>query len=226
MIKYYKVGGWVRDKIIGCKSKDVDFAVEASSYQEMKDDILSRGCKIYLENPEFLTIRASHPEFGGVDYVLCRKDGPYSDGRHPDSVEIGTIYNDLARREFGMNAMAIDENDNLIDPFGGRCDIAARRIRCVGNAFERFSEDSLRILRAIRFSIKYDFWIEYETSAAMHRLAIKIFNLPEDRIREELEKCFKINTNKTLTLLSGLGLMDLFDGKKFKLWLMPTSKEK
>jgi tRNA nucleotidyltransferase (CCA-adding enzyme) len=95
-IEYFKVGGFVRDAILGVKSKDIDYAVQAPSYEAMAADIVARGGKIFYEKPEYLTIRA---KMNGedADFVLCRKEGAYSDARHPDKVEPGTIDDDLAR---------------------------------------------------------------------------------------------------------------------------------
>ena len=98
MIQYYEVGGAVRDRIRGARSKDVDFAVEADSYQAMVDDIKNRGGFIFLESPQHLTVRARMPLIGPADFVLCRSDGRYIDGRHPETVTPGDIYDDLARR--------------------------------------------------------------------------------------------------------------------------------
>ena len=152
--KFYEVGGAVRDEILNLPTNDLDYAVEAESYEAMREAVLERGGEIFLESPEYLTIRAKVPGIGPADFVLCRKDGAYSDGRHPDRVEPGTLLDDLARRDFTMNAMAVDiENGKLYDPHDGRKDMEAETIRCVGVAEERFEEDALRILRAIRFAI-------------------------------------------------------------------------
>ena len=91
MVKVFRVGGAVRDQFLNRPNKDVDFAVEAESYEAMKEYIVANGGKIYLETPEFFTIRGKIPNPGDADFVLCRKDGQYSDGRRPDSVSHGTI---------------------------------------------------------------------------------------------------------------------------------------
>lgn len=225
MIKYYMVGGYVRDKILGLPSKDVDFAVEAHSYEAMKQDLIAQGVRIYLETPAYFTIRGSHPDHGGVDYVLCRKDGEYVDGRHPEWVLAGTIFDDLARRDFTINAMALDIHTGIgIDPFGGTKDIQAKLIRAVGDPEVRFKEDALRILRAVRFSLRLGFSIEQETYKAMVSLADTVMKLPQERIREELNKCFMINTLATVKYLEGLGVMNYFFAKDSGLWLMPTNR--
>src|SRR5688572_2507881 len=115
-VKVFEVGGAVRDKLLGLRPKDIDFAVEAPSFKAMHEFVSSTCSTIFLIKPEFLTIRAHHATMGAVDFVLCRKDGAYSDGRRPDTVEPGTIFDDLARRDFTINAMAFDEEGNLIDP--------------------------------------------------------------------------------------------------------------
>lgn len=226
MTKFYKVGGCVRDKLLGLKSKDIDYAVEADSFEEMEKAIINRGCKIFMRNQEFLTIRASHPQFGGVDYVLCRKDGQYFDGRRPSFVEMGTIYDDLNRRDFCFNAMAEDEDGNLLDPHDGKKDLKEGLIRCVGDPYERFAEDALRILRAIRFAVRFDFGFEGHTSEAMDDLAHTITKLPTDRIRDELEKCFRCDVVRTITLLHNRDMVECIFDSKPELWLLPTSKDR
>src|SRR4051812_40257540 len=165
---YYMVGGYVRDEILGVKSKDIDFAVEASSYEEMRDDILDKGLIIFQERPQYFSIRASHPIHGGVDFTLCRKDGFYSDSRRPDSVETGSIYDDLARRDFTVNAIAMREDGTYIDPHNGIQDINSMLLRCVGNTDDRFSEDPLRLLRAVRFHIVRGFTLDDEIDYVLY----------------------------------------------------------
>src|SRR6478735_1674813 len=158
--KFYQVGGCVRDSLLGVESKDIDFSVEAPSYEAMREAVIER-CggnpeSIKVDKPEFATIRAIDPKLGGVDFVLCRKDGAYSDGRRPDSVEMGTLLDDLARRDFTVNAIARADDGSLIDPFNGQADLKLRLLRCVGGV-DRLREDSLRMLRAFRFAITKGF---------------------------------------------------------------------
>ena len=203
IVKFYKVGGCVRDELIGVPFNDIDFSVEAPSFEHMKNEILNRGGTIYVEKPEFLTIRAKVPQLGTTDYVLSRKEGDYSDGRRPDKVEPGSIYDDLARRDFTMNAIAKDENGNLIDPFDGQEDIKQRLIRCVGSPRERLQEDSLRILRALRFSLTKHFGIEQDTEAELQysRNARLLKNVSRERIYEELKKMFTFDTPAAISML-------------------------
>ena len=105
-VKYYQVGGSVRDLYLHKTSKyaDIDYAVEAESYEQMRTAVLESGHRICHEKPEFFSLRAVHPLTREVvDYTLCREDGTYSDHRHPDQVQIGTIMTDLSRRDFTIN---------------------------------------------------------------------------------------------------------------------------
>jgi tRNA nucleotidyltransferase (CCA-adding enzyme) len=196
MTKIYQVGGSVRDKILGVKSKDIDFAVEAESFDAMREKIISLGGKIFLETPQFLTIRANVPELGSADYVLCRKDGAYSDGRRPESVTVGNIFDDLARRDFTMNAMAIDTaTGRILDPHLGLVDIIHKQIVCVGDANVRMAEDKLRAFRAVRFAVTKGFIIHALTCAAIERLAPDSFDaVSTERIREEMLKMFEVDS--------------------------------
>ena len=220
--KFYEVGGAVRDKILNLPTNDLDYAVEAESYEAMREAVLERGGEIFLESPEYLTIRAKVPGIGPADFVLCRKDGSYSDGRHPDKVEPGTLLDDLARRDFTMNAMAVDiETGKLYDPHDGRKDMEAETIRCVGVAEERFEEDALRILRAIRFAITKDMKLDEDIDEALKdSYLVKLLeNVSVERTREELNKAFKFDTLGTLALLEKYPLVReaLFSSRVLKL---------
>lgn len=228
--KFYLVGGAVRDKLLGKPCKDYDFAVEADSFEAMRAEIINRGGEVFLEKPQFATIRAKMPfarEITCADFVLCRRDGYYSDGRRPDSVMPGSLIDDLSRRDLTINAIAEDETGHLIDPFNGCCDLQYKRIDTVGNPYARFSEDSLRMLRAIRFAITKGFKIEPRVEQALHNpeLVEKLNNVSDERIREELLKCFRHNTPITLDFLrkfDKIGFLVLSG----KLWLKPTLEEK
>jgi tRNA nucleotidyltransferase/poly(A) polymerase len=228
-VRVYAVGGSIRDEILGVPNKDFDFSVEAGSFDIMRDYIKSIGGEIFLETPEFVTIRARVGKIA-ADYVLCRKDGTYSDGRRPDNVTIGTIYDDLARRDFTINAIAKDENGNYLDPFGGIADINRKLIRCVGNTYDRISEDYLRLLRAARFSITKGFSISSEIEVLFVDTNILnhiIYTVSQDRIREELGKMFAYNTLESIHFF---GMHYLFSmacfGKNSNIWLKPTNEKR
>lgn len=225
--KYYLIGGAVRDKLLGLPVKDFDFAVECQSFQQMKDDLVERGIKIFQERESFLTIRGSHPKYGAVDYVCCRKDGSYTDGRRPDYVEMGTLLDDQKRRDFVINSMAIDEETGeIIDPFGGQVDLKAKILRCVGNTKERFEEDALRILRAIRFSITKGFDVSGDINDYLcyHDYGKKLLSVSKERIYEELRKCFEFDTFKTLETLDSFRRLYLLLFKQIGIKLIPTLK--
>lgn len=236
-IKVYAVGGSIRDELLGLQPKDLDYAVEAESWAEFKAWVESTHEKVFLEKPEFLTIRALKASGDVRDYVMCRKDGIYSDSRHPDSVEIGSIYEDLARRDFTANALArefevlpngeLNKSGRIIDLFGGATDIQNRILRCVGNPKHRFSEDPLRLLRAIRFMITKEMNLSWEIQDELNdkSWANKLKDISRDRVREELERCFKFNSLATMyeliTKLHSNNLDALFCDD---LWLIPTTK--
>lgn len=223
-VKIYQVGGSVRDQIMGRKSNDIDYAVEASSYDEMREFILEQSGSIFLETPQYVTIRAKL-KGEACDFTLCRKESGYSDNRHPDIIEPGTILEDLSRRDATINAMALDvESQQLIDPYNGEQDICNKILRAVGDANERFKEDSLRILRMLRFAISLEFSIEESTFAAMKSNFSLIENISSDRIRNELLKMFKYDTKKSIALLMNFPI-DLLFNDHTKIWLNPTMKE-
>lgn len=226
-MKYYIVGGYVRDELLGIKSKDLDFAVEAVDYWEMREDIFKRGYTVWQERPEFLSIRAKHPTLGPADFTVCRKDGFYSDARHPDTVHIGNIYDDLARRDFTINAIAspeefrIGSNVTYYDPFDGIRDIKTRTLRCVGRAKERFEEDPLRILRAVRFMVTRGFRPNLELDSALRNNSNLLLTLPIERVYEELKKCYEIDTWTTIDLLDEYPNIKYTVFHDMKLYLLP-----
>lgn len=217
-MEYYKVGGCVRDAIMGVKSKDIDYTVVGESFAAMRADIEKRGGKIFVENEEFLTIRANVPNMGACDFVLARKDGDYSDGRRPDTVEMGTLEDDLARRDFTMNAIAQDEDGNIIDPYNGRFDIGRRVIVCVGNPTDRFSDDYLRMLRAVRFAVTKEMQLCGGIKNAIKEQYRYIRKVSVERVREELHKAFMHDTVRTFYLLQELKLLEeVFDWTPMRL---------
>lgn len=227
-IRLFEVGGCVRDDMLGVTSKDIDFAVEAPSFDAMRASLTGDGFTIFLETPEFFTIRARFPrgsERNGLtaDFVLCRKDGPMTDGRRPDFVEAGTLADDLRRRDFTVNAMARAEDGTLIDPHGGAEDLRTRTLRCVGAPADRLGEDALRALRAIRFCVTKGFTMEpwLRSTMASPALAEQLRSVSKERQREEMLKAMRHDTLATLDALATFPLIRdavFSDG----LWLKPT----
>ena len=181
----YYVGGCVRDGIMERDIHDIDIAAASLPDETMQ---VFKGETIIPTGLKHGTVTVV---LGGSQYEITtfRADGRYSDSRHPESVEfVGRIESDLSRRDFTINAMAMDISGNIIDPFGGKEDISRKLIRCVGDPQKRFSEDALRILRAMRFASQLGFGIEENTAAAMLELRGGLANISAERIREELDK--------------------------------------
>lgn len=203
--KTYLVGGAVRDEIMHIPCKDLDYVMLAPSFEAMRDELKNAGYRIFVEKPEFLTIRAQHSGHGAVDFAVARTDGTYSDGRHPDSTGIASdIEQDLARRDFTCNAIAKDiDTGELIDPFDGHRAIVFKELVAVGDANRRFQEDRLRVFRALRFEVQKGFWMDSHLTESILSLKVDDFAaVSTERIREELVKMFKVDSMKTSYLLS------------------------
>ncbi|HHX72739.1 MAG TPA: hypothetical protein GX701_07435 [Clostridiales bacterium] len=182
----YVVGGCVRDALLGRKPSDWDIA--SSATPEQAKAVFSSHTVI----PTGLAHGTITLLWNGVPYEITsfRTDGPYSDGRRPDSVVFGTsLQEDLSRRDFTINAMAYSPSTGLVDPFGGQADLARGLIRCVGNPEARFTEDGLRILRAVRFSAMLGFDIEEKTHKAAFALFDRLSFVAAERKTVELQKC-------------------------------------
>ena len=185
----FLVGGCVRDLLVGREPKDWDITTRATPEQ-----IQSLFPHTFYEN-EYGTVGVVNDEeknetLKTIEVTPYRIESGYSDMRHPDKVEWGeTVEQDLARRDFTMNAIAYEiENNKTVDPFGGVEDIKKKLIRTVGKPEERFGEDALRMLRALRFSAELGFVIETETLGAIEKNAGLLENISKERIRDEFIK--------------------------------------
>lgn len=181
----YIVGGVVRDAILGKQLYDWDFTTNATP-----EEILELfGDEAFYDN-KFGTVGVKNRE-GGRQFEITtyRKEFGYSDSRRPDKVEWGkSLGEDLARRDFTINAMALSAKMELVDPFGGQADVEKKVIKAVGNADERFGEDALRMMRAVRIAAQLGFTIEQATLQAIQANASKIKQIAVERIRDELFK--------------------------------------
>ncbi|TSC89818.1 MAG: polynucleotide adenylyltransferase/metal dependent phosphohydrolase [Parcubacteria group bacterium Gr01-1014_3] len=183
----YLVGGCLRDLLIGRTPHDWDLATSATPTELQKifpDSV--------YEN-QFGTVGvktdSKDPDLKIIEVTTFRKEGKYTDKRHPDEVVFAkNIEDDLARRDFTVNAMAWNPKRGIVDPFGGEKDLKKKIIRAVGKPAERFNEDALRLMRAVRFSAQLDFEIEKETLAAIKKSAGLIEFIAKERIRDELSK--------------------------------------
>ena len=181
----YMVGGCVRDSVLGRKPHDYDICTSATPdeilqafpYEEIIPTGLQHGTVTILINKE------------PFEVTTYRIDGDYSDNRRPDNITFTkNLVEDLRRRDFTINAMAYNPKTGLIDPFNGLEDIKEEKIRCVGSAKDRFGEDTLRILRAIRFASQFGFVIEPDTDWEIHQQHKKLENISVERINSEFCK--------------------------------------
>lgn len=181
----YFVGGCVRDSLLGLPVNDWDICTSALPEQTIA---AMSGCRVVETGLKHGTVTVI-TDGGAVEVTTFRVDGSYSDCRRPDSVSFTrSLREDLARRDFTMNAVAYNDKDGLVDPFGGEEDIRTGVIRAVGDPEKRFSEDALRILRAVRFCSKLSMDIEPATADAMHRLRTMVRSVSSERVFSELNK--------------------------------------
>lgn len=201
----YAVGGCVRDALLGRVPQDWDITTNAKPLQVKA--LFRRTIDTGLQHGT-VTIMLDHI---GYEVTTYRIDGEYEDGRHPKEVSFtGSLSEDLMRRDFTINAMAYNETEGLVDLFGGREDLEKGAIRCVGAPRERFTEDALRMMRAIRFSAQLDFGIEEQTMDAIRGLADTIRKISAERIQTELLKTLTSAHPQTVRLFYETGLSSHF----------------
>lgn len=181
----WAVGGWVRDALLARTSHDVDVTT-SSSWQESKQVLLAAGMAVHETGTAHGTITAVC-DFMPIEVTTYRVEGSYSDHRHPDEVRfVRNVCDDLGRRDFTINAMAYHPTRGLLDPYGGQADLERGLIRAVGVAKERFEEDALRVLRAVRFACRFGFEVEEETYAALVACAPQLAHVAQERIGQEM----------------------------------------
>ena len=179
----YAVGGCVRDSILGRRPNDWDITTSAKPletkalFKKTFDTGIQHGTVSVLLDKEIYEV------------TTFRIDGEYEDSRHPKEVSFTSkLSEDLLRRDFTINAMAYNDSKGLVDLYGGLEDIKSKTIRCVGNPYDRFSEDALRIMRAVRFASQLDYQIEEETKKAIKELAPTLSKISAERVQVELVK--------------------------------------
>jgi tRNA nucleotidyltransferase/poly(A) polymerase len=240
----FEVGGCVRDEILGVKSKDIDYVAVPneelltdiksahSMFNVLSGYLKSEGFEIFLETPECFTIRAKFPKGhkhqGVEDFVMARKEVGYIPGTRTPIIEPGTLYDDLIRRDFTLNALAKDEDGNIIDYFDGMWALDAKMLITPLDSRTTMLDDPLRLIRAFRFSITKDFTISprvWET-CLMDSVVDKLEDVvSQERIREEIFKMMKHNTIKSLELFYEINrinpkIIQIMFGKG--MWLKPT----
>lgn len=246
MFNFFEVGGCVRDEILGLKSKDIDYvAVPNENLLDKYKDayemfviletyLSSEKFEIFLSTPECFTIRAKFPKghkYQGVaDFVMARKEIGYVEGTRQPIIVPGTLYDDLIRRDFTLNALAKDEDGNIIDYFDGMWALEARMLITPLDSRITMLDDPLRLLRAFRFSITKNFVISpkvWET-CLMDSVVDKLDKVvSQERIRDEVYKMMKHNTIKTLDLFYDINrinpkLIEIMFGRG--MWLKPTTE--
>lgn len=206
----YIVGGCVRDFLRGKEPEDWDVTTNAKP-----EEIQKVFPKSFYEN-KFLTVTvqidSSKSKLKEIEITTYRSEAKYTDKRHPDEIKFAkTLKEDLSRRDFTINALALDiqnKNPEIIDPFEGQEDLKNKIIRAVGNAKERFSEDALRMMRAVRFASTLEFEIEEKTVKAIKENAPSIESISRERVRDELMKIIMAErASQGLELLRELGLL-------------------
>ena len=181
----YAVGGCVRDACLGLTPHDYDLCTAALPEQT---EAVFAGKQLVLAGKKHGTVGVV-TDCGVVEITTFRTEGDYRDNRHPNWVSfVPEVEQDLARRDYTMNAMAYSPKRGFADPFGGRADLRAKVLRAVGDPEQRFQEDSLRILRGVRFAVRFGFSVEEETEQAMSSQAELMDNLARERVFDELCK--------------------------------------
>jgi tRNA nucleotidyltransferase/poly(A) polymerase len=242
LFTFYEVGGKVRDEILGLKSKDVDYVavpsdgllIDVSSAHDMFDiletHLKEEGFEIFLSTPDCFTVRAKFPKdhkYQGVaDVVMARKEIGYVEGTRTPIVVPGTLYDDLERRDFTVNAMAKDENGKIIDLFDGMNDLKRMVLITPLPPEQTFNDDPLRVLRAVRFAITKGFSLKFlDYYINNYDYENKMGVVSTDRIREELYKCFKHDTMGTLDMLNDYPTLKRYIFENKLMWLKPTNEQ-
>lgn len=244
MPQIYEVGGCVRDEIIGVHTNDIDFTFVLDNidqtvdegWDEMISHLKTEGFKIFLETKDCFTVRAKFPK-GHVneglvaDFVMARKEVGYILGTRKPILELGTLEDDLRRRDFTLNALAKDLDGTIVDLFEGRKHLEEGILVTPLNPVKTFFDDPLRMIRALRFSITKGFEIDSEVWDAMFEPGLiehlkKVVS--KERIQGEVSKMMKHDTVSTLRLLAKIDKIEpkllevMFGGD---IWLLPSTKK-
>jgi len=245
-MKIFEVGGCVRDEILGLKSKDIDFTVVLDNTDQSVDEgwdqmvsfLKEEGYQIFLETKDCFTVRAKFPvghvnEGLVADFVMARKEVGYVLGTRKPILELGSLYDDLIRRDFTVNALAKDMDGNIIDHFNGVEHLKKGLLVTPLNPMKTMMDDPLRILRALRFSLTKDLEVHTDIMESMKQPDIldKLKKtVSQERIREEITKMMMCDTIKTMKLLVDIdrdyikGFLNIVF--KDTMWLKPTTEKK
>jgi len=196
----YIVGGCVRDSVLDRQPKDWDITTNALP-MKVYDLFYDLGCEVINTGLKHgtVTVMVNHV---GYEITTYRVDGEYEDSRHPKEVKfVSSLKQDLARRDFTINSMAYNYEKGLVDPFNGLEDLKNKIIKCVGKSGDRFSEDALRMMRAIRFSAQLGFNVDINIKEAIYDLNENLKNISIERIREEFNKILLSNSDDIYELM-------------------------
>lgn len=245
-MKIFEVGGCVRDFVLGVDSKDIDFTVVLDDTNQTVDEgwdqmvsfLKEEGFQIFLETKDCFTVRAKFP-IGHVheglvaDFVMARKEVGYVLGTRKPILELGTLYDDLIRRDFTLNALARDMDGTIIDLFDGMKHLKEGLLVTPLNPMKTMMDDPLRILRALRFSVTRGFEVSTDIMEAMKQPDIldKLkTTVSQERIREEVTKMMKYDTLLTMKLLVDIdrefikGFLEVVF--RDNMWLKPTTEKR
>lgn len=201
----YVVGGYVRDYLLGRKADDYDITTNATP--DVIKNLFKKSIDTGIKHGTVTVLMKEGSKIKPVEVTTFRIDGEYIDSRHPESVTfVKNINEDLARRDFTINAMAYNDKSGLIDLYEGEKDLKRRIVRAVGDPLVRFDEDALRMLRAIRFASKLNFNIDINTHNAIKKLAPTLSNISKERIQVELIKILSGENPTYLQLAFETGL--------------------
>ena len=198
----YPVGGCVRDLLLARTPQDWDICTSALPQQVQS--LFPHTVPTGIDYGTVTVVLDGQ----GLEVTTFRCEGGYRDGRRPDAVSfVSSLTDDLSRRDFTVNAMALAPDGAVIDPFGGQADLESRVIRCVGDPMQRFQEDRLRMFRAIRFAAQLNFTLAPELVHALEELGLQSHHLPAERIRPEVEKTLCAPTPHWAKLFFSSGLL-------------------
>lgn len=238
----YECGGKIRDEFLGLESKDIDYSVVIQDFEQYDDPfkafveyIEAEGYNVFETKESCFTVRSKFPDdhkFAGLvaDFVIARREVKYESQSRVPITEYGTLYDDLVRRDFTVNAIAKDIDGNYIDHFNGRNDIRDRVLRTPTDAAISFNQDPLRILRGFRFAITKKFHFSDNVLDSIRGFdADRMKIVSTERVRNELRGMFKHDTKKTLHYLHFMDTLnsDLYDTLfRDNLWFEPTKRKK
>ena len=205
-IKLYAVGGCVRDFILSRPVKDYDFTCKEKP-EDIHGCITKMGKRVYTIGKRFGTLAFKDDQLGMIEITSFRRESYTPANRKPTVDFVDKLETDLSRRDFTMNALAVDSDGTIHDMFNGLQDLSEGIVKCVGNPAERFEEDPLRILRCVRFALEMRFDIHESIVSACPLVTWKLLRISKERIVAEIEKMFAVSILDTLVLLNDLHIL-------------------